>query len=724
MNYLKSWLNHFYVVAALLLVTLLLATACSGPVADTTGGSSDDTAPLTEEALKNAEYRGIYKEAVRLTDGAYEGEPFVEGAASRPTVTFVEPYAFGDLDGDGVEDAVVVLVENSGGSGNFRYLAAVLNRDGSLENVATQLLGDRAQVQTVTIDAGKISVNMVTHGPDDPLCCPSQEVTVKYRLSGEQLVEVARDTSISEEPTATEEPVASLEDTQWTLVSYVNDQGDAISVLPDAEITAEFTTEKVAGSAGCNQYFASYEVDGNRLSFGPIGSTMMACGGPLDEQERQYLAALESAASYQIVGDQLQIVNSEGETVLMFKRGEPATATDDMSWEALANLEYASEFAPSGMAPLSDGEYREPVAPGSATETVVKLTEHIAYGELNGQPAAVVVLVTDPGGSGTFYNLAIVMEQDGALANVASTFLGDRARIRSLTIEKDQIVVDMVTHGPDDPLCCPTQIVRDTYALEGETLVEVASEVIGSAEETSAAEIPAELLGTVWQWQQYVDMAGIGDITVDDPAKYTLKFLSDGTYQVVADCNRSGGRYVVDDSSLILEPGPTTLAECGPDSLYSQFLSRLGDVVTFVLEDGKLFLNLKMDAGDVVFASETEAGAPGIDITGIVWKWEGTTTPIGVTAVDDPDKYTIELLPDGQFRFTADCNTGSGTYTLDGGHISFEFGPMTLAACPPGSLSDQFIQDLSAAAIYFVEGDNLFIDLIFDSGTMRFAPGG
>ena len=92
-------------------------------------------------------------------------------------------------------------------------------------------------------------------------------------------------------------------------------------------------------------------------------------------------------------------------------------------------------------------------------------------------------------------------------------------------------------------------------------------------------------------------------------------------------------------------------------------------------------------------------------------------------SVDAPERYTIKLLPDGQFQFTADCNTGRGTYTLQGGQLGFEIGPMTRAACPPGSLSDEFIEELQAAAIYFVEGGELYIDLIYDSGTMRFVRG-
>jgi hypothetical protein len=176
--------NHFRlpsckrrVLATLLLVTLAFVAGCGG-----------EPEPLTAESLKNAEYLGIYDGPVDLTDGMYEGEPFVEGGASRPLVVFIEPYAFGDLDGDGVDDAAVLLVENSGGSGSFVYLAAVLNSNGSPVNMATTLLGDRAQVEELTIEEGRIKVKMLTHGPEDPMCCPSQESSETYTLVGDELV--------------------------------------------------------------------------------------------------------------------------------------------------------------------------------------------------------------------------------------------------------------------------------------------------------------------------------------------------------------------------------------------------------------------------------------------------------------------------------------------------------------------------------------------------------
>jgi hypothetical protein len=147
---------------------------------------------LSPQELANATYQGIYEQPVTLTDGAYAGEPFVEGGASRPTVTFIEgPIAYGDINGDGQDDAAALLAENSGGSGTFVYLAAVVSQDGQPVNVATTLLGDRVQVESLKIENKQIVVEMVQAGPDDPMCCPSQQVVKTYELQGDQLVETS-----------------------------------------------------------------------------------------------------------------------------------------------------------------------------------------------------------------------------------------------------------------------------------------------------------------------------------------------------------------------------------------------------------------------------------------------------------------------------------------------------------------------------------------------------
>ena len=142
----------------LIAVFALVLSACIAPVEPAQAPSDEqmpaaaDSSELTIEQLGNATYGGIYDEPVTLTDGYYEGEPFVEGGASRPIVQLIEDTViYGDLNGDGIDDAAMLLVENSGGSGVFTYVGAQLNQDGQPVDAGTVLLGDRTQIQSAVI---------------------------------------------------------------------------------------------------------------------------------------------------------------------------------------------------------------------------------------------------------------------------------------------------------------------------------------------------------------------------------------------------------------------------------------------------------------------------------------------------------------------------------------------------------------------------------------------
>jgi len=116
---------------------------------------------------------------------------------------------------------------------------------------------------------------------------------------------------------------ASVEGTLWTLASYLSGEGKTIAVLPETEVTIELKDGQSSGSGGCNKYFGAYEADGSSLTFGVMGSTMMACLPPVSDQEIQYLSALSTAASYEIVDGKLQMASGEGEIVLTYAVLEP-----------------------------------------------------------------------------------------------------------------------------------------------------------------------------------------------------------------------------------------------------------------------------------------------------------------------------------------------------------------------------------------------------------------
>jgi heat shock protein HslJ len=76
----------------------------------------------------------------------------------------------------------------------------------------------------------------------------------------------------------------------------------------------ENTEGGVSGSAGCNNFFGSYEVNGTDIAIGPLNSTRKACGGPAGvmEQEQQFLSALETASTFQFVGERLGLRTETG----------------------------------------------------------------------------------------------------------------------------------------------------------------------------------------------------------------------------------------------------------------------------------------------------------------------------------------------------------------------------------------------------------------------------
>jgi hypothetical protein len=90
--------------------------------------------------------------------------------------------------------------------------------------------------------------------------------------------------------------------------------------LADTTITIEFGENEVSGTGGCNHYGGSYQVSGNSLTIGDVFATEMACPEPpgVLEQEGDYLAALNLADSYQLTGDQLEILDEGGGQLLLF----------------------------------------------------------------------------------------------------------------------------------------------------------------------------------------------------------------------------------------------------------------------------------------------------------------------------------------------------------------------------------------------------------------------
>ncbi len=109
------------------------------------------------------------------------------------------------------------------------------------------------------------------------------------------------------------------------------------------------------------------------------------------------------------------------------------------------------------------------------------------------------------------------------------------------------------------------------------------------------------------------------------------------------------------------------------------------------------------------------------DVVGKTWQWESWTSPVEHIDVAGPERYTLQLMPDGTVRARFDCNRGGGSYTI--GEGSLAFGPLhsTRMACPTDSLGIRFSTELARVTSFFVEEGTLYLELPVDSGTLRFS---
>lgn len=79
---------------------------------------------------------------------------------------------------------------------------------------------------------------------------------------------------------------------------------------------------RISGSGGCNRYFGTATVAGEAISFGPIGTTQMACPPAVMNQESKYIAALREARGWRhdAARRKLTLVDAGGRPLVVFAR--------------------------------------------------------------------------------------------------------------------------------------------------------------------------------------------------------------------------------------------------------------------------------------------------------------------------------------------------------------------------------------------------------------------
>ena len=148
--------------------------------------SANQSGSVKSSDIVNMAYvlgKGQYSRSIR----------FADGQARLDTETYAidkKSIVYGNLNGNAEAAAVLVMDYSGGGSGIFRSLIAVWDANGTLMNSEEKDLGDRIVVNSIAIRDGIVTVDMLTQGPNDGMCCPTQRKILRLALHGNQLVDV------------------------------------------------------------------------------------------------------------------------------------------------------------------------------------------------------------------------------------------------------------------------------------------------------------------------------------------------------------------------------------------------------------------------------------------------------------------------------------------------------------------------------------------------------
>ena len=107
---------------------------------------------------------------------------------------------------------------------------------------------------------------------------------------------------------------SALQNTSWKLVQ-LNGQ----PVLANTAPTLAFDSENASGNSSCNSFSGPYSLQSDRLRFGSLMSTLMACmEDGLMQQEGAYLSALQATVLYKIESEQLFLLDDDGQVLAVF----------------------------------------------------------------------------------------------------------------------------------------------------------------------------------------------------------------------------------------------------------------------------------------------------------------------------------------------------------------------------------------------------------------------
>ena len=317
---------------------------------------------------------------------------------------------------------------------------------------------------------------------------------------------------------------------------------------------------EASGTSGCNSFFGTYTIGDGTLSFGPLGSTAMACPSPAGSFEASYLGALETVTGF------LQ----NGSTLILTANGSPL-------------LIYAPAEPPSLLGAWLVNGYNNAGA-----------------------------LVTPPAGA----EMTAVFSPDGSLTGDA----GCNHFSAAYTVTADAIAIGPIARTT---AACPTTDLQDAesqyLAALGASSTWTQSDAVGlqlidTQGATQVSFTPIAGPGYIGSWDVSAFNDGQGAMTLALPGSHLTASFEPG--DVVAGhsgCNDFFGTYTVIAAAMAIGPLASTRLACASTDLDAQeqaYLAALQAAATWRLDAGTLVLTDSTGAEEVRFAAAAAEPTP------------------------------------------------------------------------------------------------------------------
>lgn len=250
---------------------------------------------------------------------------------------------------------------------------------------------------------------------------------------------------------------------------------------------------------------------------------------------------------------------------------------------------------------LVNGKAEKEIAPGSVSKQKISMFGDPVYGDFNGDGVkdAAVMLVSDGGGSGSFFYAVLAISTGTTFVSTNALLLGDRIAPQNINIEDGRAVYNYAERKAGEPMTTQPSIGKSLYVQYDKrtgTIGEFVKDFEGEADVNKM-----NLGMKKWNWVK-TQMNDGKVVTPKVEGKFTLTFNKDGKVSVGTDCNSMGGIYKVgEDKKIVFDQMMSTKMYC-EGSQEQEFASALNEVGSYMFTSkGELILEIKMDSGSMIF---------------------------------------------------------------------------------------------------------------------------